>query len=85
MRKAYVVMGATGEYSDREEWPVVAFYDLKKAEELVVKATQRAAELYKETESKYKYPEFGSNKYDRGMRCDYTGTTYYIMDVKIRE
>ena len=53
MREIYVVMGTTGEYSDKTEWPVKAFFDLSKAEDVVVKATARAAELEFKRESRY--------------------------------
>ena len=41
----WVVMGTTGEYSDRNEWPVRAFFDEAAAQEHIEKATKRSAEL----------------------------------------
>lgn len=36
----YIVMGSAGEYSDREEWPIKAYYKKKSAEKHVLLATR---------------------------------------------
>ncbi len=84
MREIYVVIGTTGEYSDKTEWPVKAFFDLSKAEDVVVKATARAAELDAKRESRYRAGE-EKNEYDPNMQMDYTGTWYEIMKVYLEE
>lgn len=78
-RTLYVVMGMTGEYSDRHEWPVRAFIDLVDAETLVVKASARAREI----EIKKTNPRV--SEFDPQFRMDYTGTDYYIMEVPLDE
>jgi hypothetical protein len=84
VRYVYVVMGQTGEYSDMREWPVKAFLDLARAEELVVNALNRAKEIEEERPSEYHVAE-GINEFDPEMKMDYTGTNYYIMDVRLEE
>jgi hypothetical protein len=46
--KVYVVMGQTGEYSDRTEWPVVAYHDEARAKEHATNAGRRAMTLISE-------------------------------------
>lgn len=36
----HVVMGTSGEYSGRSEWPIAAFFDKEKAQERVKLASQ---------------------------------------------
>lgn len=43
--KIYVVMGTTGEYSDRSEWPVIAYFDEEKAKQHVTLARQEAKRI----------------------------------------
>jgi len=76
----YVVMGRTGEYSDREEWPVLAFFNHAAAQDYVEKASGRARELESTRAGPYTPPP-GVNEYDREMRMDYTGTSYYLLEV----
>jgi len=81
-KEIYVVMGTTGEYSDREEWPVCAFYDEEKAKERVVLAEQRVRELILTMEY---HEDDVTNEYDKYMRTDYTGTSYFYAKVDIEE
>lgn len=39
--KIYIVMGSRGEYSERQEWPEIAFVDEKKAKEYIIKKDQK--------------------------------------------
>lgn len=50
MGNVYIVIGATGEYSDHLEWPVKAYTDEDAAQDHVEKASRRANELYAERE-----------------------------------
>ena len=77
----YVVFGETGEYSDRSDWPVKAYLSQQVAQELVVKATARANELFAYHYRDYKVS--GVNEFDQNMRMDYTGTKYYICEVEL--
>ena len=80
MKKAYIVIGMTGEYSDRQYWPVIIYKDENSAKEHVVNATNRARELYGEYEKRWDIPK-DANKYDLHMMTDYTGTTYSYWEV----
>jgi len=44
--KIYVVRGTTGEYSDRNEWAVIAYRNEKEAQEFIKKAKKRAEEIF---------------------------------------
>ncbi len=79
----YVVMGTTGEYSDRSEWPVRAFIDETAAETLAVLATARAKEIEDTKGNRYSSIPDGANEHDQQMQMDYTGTKYYIMTVPL--
>lgn len=74
----YLVVGETGEYSDREEWPVAVFSDEDKAKLFrdlcaeVVKGSERTSH---EKRTKLKSP------YDPNLRVDYTGTSYDVVEV----
>lgn len=45
MTTLYVVMGSSGEYSDRSEWMVAAYADQPKAQEHVARVTRALAEF----------------------------------------
>lgn len=78
-RTLYVVMGTTGEYSDRTEWPVRAFLDETKAADLVLRAEAEARQLA------YRSDHSRKSAADPNFRMDYTGTEYYIMPVPLDE
>ncbi len=84
----YTVMGTTGEYSDRSEWPVVAYTDKSRAEEHVVKATQHV-ENHIATCKKY-YHGIGcqdtiTSPLDPSASADSNGTRYFLYDVELVE
>jgi hypothetical protein len=80
----YVVFGQTGEYSDRTEWPVMAYYDEASAKAHVKRAGIAANELFVRYE-KVGYPRTDNyeNPHDPDMKLDYTGTTYYYLVVPL--
>lgn len=81
--KIFVVEGTTGEYSDRSEWPVMAYVDEEKAKEHVVNAERRAKELEATRRDYFDNVEKGANEFDPEMIMDYTGTSYYYYDVEL--
>jgi hypothetical protein len=81
--KIFVVMGTTGEYSDRSEWPVIGYFDEKKAQEHVENAAKVAKGIEATRTSPYWTDPDQSNQYDPHMRMDYTGTSYYLMEVDL--
>lgn len=84
MKKVYIVMGSTGEYSDHQEWLVAAYFDKEKGKEHVEKAGARAREIERQRESRYSIPQ-GINEYDPYMLMYYTGTFYNLAEVDLYE
>lgn len=78
----HVVIGSTGEYSDRSEWLVRAFRDEAAAREWAEKAATRAKEIEAVRGSRYDVDP-DSNEFDPHMTMDYTGTSYYVQDVPL--
>lgn len=90
MSKIWVVMGTTGEYSDRNEWPVVAFTDKARAEARIVACTQEANKRFSEEVEPEEENHWGSyntknNPLDPNMKMDYTGTSYFHYEVEIEQ
>lgn len=82
----YIVMGKTGEYSDRSEWPVVAYPSYSEAQTHVTLATEQARLIESKRENDWEYideDQTEKNIYDPKMRMDYNGTRYYIMEVDL--
>ncbi len=79
MKMIYVVGGGTGEYSDRTEWIVAAFTDKAMGQEMVLRCEKFAPKEGMD----YMAREKAKNPYDPNMRSDYTGTTYYLMEVPL--
>lgn len=81
----YVVMGSTGEYSDRGEWPVVAYSVEDDAKAHVERAQARAREIFQKWHGRAWHwsKEEDPNEHDPDMCLDYTGTTYYVMPVPL--
>jgi glucose-6-phosphate 1-dehydrogenase len=92
MKTIYVVFGSTGEYSDRTEWPVLAYTSEINAQSHVTRATGYANTIFQAVESGEveKYSDqfdrlVQSNPYDSKMMMDYTGTNYYIVETTLYE
>lgn len=84
----YVVMGTTGEYSDRSEWPVRAFATEAGADAFVSELDEWLRVHRVHMDQRGELP----NYHDRGLlapeldpkfECDYTGTSYWIMTVPL--
>ena len=82
MKNVFVVIGTTGEYSDRNEWAVMAYLDESAAQEHVVNADRRAKEIFATRADRYSV-ERGANEFDPDMSMDYTGTSYFIYTVPL--
>ena len=88
--KISIVMGMTGEYSDRSEWPVRAFLTARRAEKYALAAKQRADVIAKEHGGTRLVPQDilqqKPNELDPGMQMDYTGTEYFVVaDIELDE
>ena len=81
----YTVFGTTGEYSDRDEWPVISYLDEEMAKEHVIRATEKAKEWEVKRKETYADPPEGWNKHDPKMSMDYTGTSYYYVTTEIAD
>jgi hypothetical protein len=82
-QKIYIVEGSTGEYSDHREWLVAAYYSEQNAQAHVLRATQRANELYVEHKDAYYNIPSGANQHDPQMSSDYTGTRYNYYETEL--
>ena len=88
----YVVMGTTGEYSDRSEWPVVAFHTEKAANKRVkeladwaitkgVHTSQGGGDFNTRARVSKDCPGAGGEYF----RIDYTGIDWYVMPVRLAD
>jgi hypothetical protein len=90
MAQMYVVMGRTGEYSDRTEWLVAVYDDRAQAETHVALAEcwLREHQVSMNADHRLHVPYDARVKacpYDDAFRCDYTGTAYYVLEVERRD
>lgn len=87
-RKVYVVMGGTGEYSDRREWPVAAYLDkaMADAHEDAAVRWARAHGLGFDADLGWEERrDRPPSPFDPGMHVDYTGTDYHVLEVPLRD
>jgi hypothetical protein len=90
VKTIYIVMGTSGEYSDRDEWPVCAYSDKERAQQHVVDASNRARVLsqWRDADGKpWRYsdaPDKPTNEYDPDMLMDYTETSYFLYETELR-
>lgn len=80
-----VIGGATGEYSDRDEWLVAAYLSKLLAEQRVSDCERRARELkvLANGDTDVDYRAVGKNEHDPSMHVDYTGVRYYLAEVDL--
>ena len=79
MSKIFVVCGEAGEYSDRVEWLVKAYYSIDKAKDHVLNAERRAKEIF--------WSRKGVNEFDPNMKMTYMeilgmDTRYFLEEVE---
>ncbi len=83
----YIVFGATGEYSDRSEWPVTAYWHEEAAKRHItaVSAQVLAAGLKNPDRLDYSRREEAQKEVtlDKHCRSDYNGVSYYLVEVNI--
>ena len=78
MKKVYIVVGSTGEYSDYSEWNAKAFFDKERANALldklrhIIDETTGMAELEKKLRA-----------IDKKAYVDYTGILYRIDELEV--
>lgn len=87
MDKVYVVMGTTGEYSDRSEWPVHAHLTEADAAKELAALVAKAKELGVHSSNCRGMPDYserqklGEQLGDPNASIDYTGVDWSIMPV----
>lgn len=85
-KKIFVIMGSTGEYSDRREWSVRAV----SSKEAAISFVDQAEKIANEQEA-IKYPPSGDTNWehqpvsalDPNFKMDYTGTSYFYYEVDL--
>jgi hypothetical protein len=91
MTTIFVVMGTTGEYSDRTEWPVAAYADRVMADKHADQAmlwfkremelrTDAGLDSYEAREA----IERDKSPFDPNIRADSPGTDYFVLEVAWR-
>lgn len=82
MKTVYIVQATTGEYSDRVEWLVAAYFDIEQAKKHAELASLRAQELFNSHDSFYDI--LGeTNQYDPEMSVDYNGVHYDVLELQV--
>ena len=90
MPTVFVVMGQTGEYSDRYEWPVAGFLD-ESAAQARVRALDEWLRLHRLHMDDAVHVSYDrrihktQNPLDPDCSIDYTGTRYYVLSVPLLE
>lgn len=84
MKTLFLVWGQTGEYVDRTEWVVCGYETEARAQQHRAAAQARANELYRDFDGYARIP-LGANEHDAGMLTDYTGVTYTVGPVDLRD
>lgn len=80
----HIVMGTTGEYSDRSEWPVCGYADKALAD----KHADEAKLWDHKNGRAWDAAPYGNkpeSPWDLDYHRDYTGTDYYVIGVDIRD
>lgn len=83
--QVFVVMGETGEYSDRTEWPVVAFFNEGAAQERVL-ALEAWCREHKVSMASVDFRNPRKSlvcPLDSCFQVSYTGTRYCVMVVPL--
>jgi len=86
--KVYLIEGHTGEYSDRDSWPVRVYTNKKLANSLAKRFTKLIRKHIEEAGADYRdWDEIYENKeikeFDSRFHMDYTGTWYTVKEVEL--
>jgi hypothetical protein len=83
----YVVLGSTGEHSDRSEWLVKAFHSQAEAESyvtfLTTKRQEVAAPKWELEWDERASVEAKMRAFDPNYAEDYTGTSWWVSEVEL--
>lgn len=77
----FIVMGITGEYSDRSEWPVCIYDTEELAQKHAEEAEKQAARMFASASHRWDIvPDDEAKVWDENMNFDYTGTSYFVYE-----
>lgn len=86
MKTIYVVLGSSGEYSDRMEWLIKAYNSEEAAQEHVTAADTRFREWEAtKPEHLYKIPPNWMGNLDPNCFSDYAGNHYWYTKTELEE
>ena len=88
MANIYLVSGSTGEYSDRNEWNVVAFKNEEKGEAFRDKLNLLCNKAGVHNSSSWDISpedEKAIKELDPYFHADYTGTVYYLQAIDLQD
>lgn len=89
MDKVWIVMGSTGEYSDRTEWPVIAFTSEAAAKGRIADLDTRMQQMPQEwREDRWDHEDeikAHMSQLDPGFQTRYTGTSYFFYEVDVAQ
>lgn len=87
MERIWIVMGSTGEYSDRTEWPVLAFTSEADARVHIAALDVRMQQMPQDwKDNRWDYnDEIAAHMapLDPGFSLNYSGTSYFCYEVKV--
>lgn len=87
MDRVWIVMGSTGEYSDRTEWPVIAVTSEAAAKERITELEVKMQQMPQEwREERWEHEDkikAHMASLDASFLMDYTGTHYFFYEVPV--
>lgn len=84
-RYVYIVTGTTGEYSDRSEWLVAAYYTEGLAKKHVMDAEKWYLMNGGDNMCDLFEGELPENPFDPDMYISYTGASWFIQKAELKE
>lgn len=81
--RAYVIIGTTGEYSDRNEWPVAVVSSEDAAKRYIKALDQQYQQMpphWQDRRWEYDDEIKAHMSLDPNFGCDYTGTSYFYCE-----
>jgi len=90
MNKIFIIQGNTGEYSDRCDWMVKAYFSQERAQKHMEILNNKLKELklLEGFEGDWKQRDDNSKimkQFDEQFMCDYTGSYYMLITVDLED
>lgn len=87
MERIWIVMGSTGEYSDRTEWPVIAFTTEEAAKAHIAALDVKMQDIPQDWREERWLNDDNIKAHmaplDPAFAMDYTGTSYFFYEVPV--